>query len=149
MYLLKQCPRLTSLYVTETAPRPCLALERIKFEAQRHSKRCSLNSNEYSHFSHISRVHLNFHCSLRSKSCTSSRWVPAVQLKAWMMRKGSNAKKQATPFESKFEAQLEHRDGAWRRIEIRRPSFAIELWLKFKWGVRVVVVPLTRDKRDY
>lgn len=101
------------------------------------------------HFSHISRVHLNFHWSRRSKSCTSSRWVPAVQLKAWMMRKGSNAKKQATPFESKFEAQLEHSDGVWSGIKIHRPSYAIELCFKFKWKVSVVVVPLTRDKRDY
>lgn len=101
------------------------------------------------HFRHISRVHLNFHCSLSSKSCTSSHCVPAVQLKAWMMRKGSNAKKQATPFESKFEVKLEHRDGVWSWIKIDRPSFAIELCFKFKWKVSVVSVPLTRDKREY
>lgn len=48
MYLLKQWPRFSSRHVTETTPRPCLALKHIKFEAQRHSKRRSLNSNEHS-----------------------------------------------------------------------------------------------------
>lgn len=150
MCLLKQCPCFASLCHWNN----CKTLSgRGSIFNSKHKDTLNvvhwIQMSTQAHFSHISRVHLNFHCSLRSKSCTSSRWVPAVQLKAWMMRKGSNAKKQATPFESKFEAQLEHRDGVWRWIEIRRPSLAIELCFRFKWKVGVVVAPLTRDKRDY
>lgn len=59
--------------------------------------------------------------------------------------KGSNVKKWATPLKSKFETQFEHTDRAWNTGHLG----AVELCFKYKWKVRIVTVPLTKDKGDY
>ncbi len=119
-----------------------------------------LNSKHKDTLKVVHWIQMRTHISVIFQGCT---WTPIVvdapravhplagsrqfSSKHEWWGKGSNAKEQATPFESKFEAQLEHRRSAGAELKIQRPSFAIELCFKFKWGVSVVVAPLTGDKK--
>lgn len=147
-------PAFTWRCVTETtAGELARRGKRIKFTAQRHSKTPFIEFKWG--LEHISVIFQG--CTWTSIVARAPRaarllaGVSAVQLQAWVMRKRVKCKEAGRAVRIKVGGAIGSAEMRGAALNWNPPAifFAVELCLKFKWKVSVVVVPLTRDKGDY